>query len=69
VQFQGEKLYFPGGGTYPGGADKYIEDIAALIPLNDGSIRTAIDTGCGVSIWFVQQMCFFSSLSTSLKAQ
>ncbi len=69
VQFQGEKLYFPGGGTYPGGADKYIEDIAALIPLNDGSIRTAIDTGCGVRIWFVQQMCFFPSLSTSLKAQ
>ncbi|CAM6049309.1 unnamed protein product [Sphagnum compactum] len=51
VQFQGEKLYFPGGGTYPGGADKYIEDIAALIPLNDGSIRTAIDTGCGVASW------------------
>jgi hypothetical protein len=49
VQFQGEKLHFPGGGTFSaGGADKYIDDIAALIPLNDGSIRTAIDTGCGV---------------------
>lgn len=52
VQFQGEKLYFPGGGTFSaGGADKYIDDIAALIPLNDGSIRTAIDTGCGVASW------------------
>lgn len=50
VQYQGEKLYFPGGGTFSaGGADQYIEDIAELIPLNDGSIRTAIDTGCGVS--------------------
>lgn len=49
VQFQGEKLHFPGGGTFSaGGADKYIDDIAALIPLNDGTVRTAIDTGCGV---------------------
>jgi len=52
VQYQGEKLYFPGGGTFSaGGADKYIEDIAALIPLDDGTIRTAIDTGCGVGSW------------------
>lgn len=49
VQYRGEKLYFPGGGTFSaGGADKYISDIAALIPLDNGSIRTAIDTGCGV---------------------
>lgn len=40
VQYRGEKLYFPGGGTFSaGGADKYISDIAALIPLNDGSIH------------------------------
>lgn len=52
VQFQGEKLHFPGGGTFSaGGADKYIDDIAALIPLNDGTVRTAIDTGCGVASW------------------
>lgn len=50
VQFQGEQLHFPGGGTFSaGGADKYIDDIAELIPLSDGTIRTAIDTGCGVS--------------------
>ena len=49
VQYKGEKLYFPGGGTFSaGGADKYISDIAELIPLDNGSIRTAIDTGCGV---------------------
>jgi hypothetical protein len=49
VQFHGEKLYFPGGGTFSaGGADKYISDIGELIPLDDGTIRTAIDTGCGV---------------------
>ena len=34
---------------FPNGADAYIDDIAKLINLNDGSIRTAIDTGCGVS--------------------
>jgi hypothetical protein len=50
VQYRGEQLYFPGGGTFSaGGADKYIADIAALIPLDNGSIRTALDTGCGVS--------------------
>lgn len=52
VQYRGEKLYFPGGGTFSaGGADKYIADIAALIPLDNGSIRTALDTGCGVSFY------------------
>jgi len=30
------------------GAEAYIEDLAELIPLTDGSIRTALDTGCGV---------------------
>jgi len=60
VQFQGEKLYFPGGGTFStGGAEKYIEDIAALIPINDGTIRTAIDTGCGVRSWLENSHIFF----------
>ncbi|KAI0520573.1 hypothetical protein KFK09_008049 [Dendrobium nobile] len=46
---------FPGGGTmFPEGADAYIDDINELIPLTDGSIRTAIDTGC----------CKLGSLST-----
>ena len=44
------KFRFPGGGTmFPRGADAYIDDIGRIIPLRDGSIRTALDTGCGVS--------------------
>lgn len=50
IQVDGQRFRFPGGGTmFPHGADKYIDDIAQLIPLTDGAIRTAIDTGCGVS--------------------
>ncbi|KAJ6338110.1 hypothetical protein OIU76_007731 [Salix suchowensis] len=48
VRVEGERLRFPGGGTmFPRGADAYIDDIGKLINLKDGSIRTAIDTGCG----------------------
>ncbi|CAL1373754.1 unnamed protein product [Linum trigynum] len=52
IQVEGERFRFPGGGTmFPRGADAYIDDIGKLIPLTDGSIRTAIDTGCGVASW------------------
>ncbi|XVF22621.1 hypothetical protein REPUB_Repub12eG0187000 [Reevesia pubescens] len=52
VKVEGERLKFPGGGTmFPRGADAYIDDIDKLINLKDGSIRTAIDTGCGVASW------------------
>ncbi|KAH9328285.1 hypothetical protein KI387_000393, partial [Taxus chinensis] len=52
VQVIGDKFHFPGGGTmFPHGADAYIDDINSLIPLTDGTIRTAIDTGCGVASW------------------
>ncbi|GLJ14916.1 hypothetical protein SUGI_0242880 [Cryptomeria japonica] len=48
IQVEGAKFRFPGGGTMvPRGAHAYIDDINNLIPLTDGSIRTAIDTGCG----------------------
>jgi hypothetical protein len=51
IRVDGDKLRFPGGGTmFPHGADAYIDDIGKLIPLHDGSIRTALDTGCGVSL-------------------
>lgn len=51
IQVEGDRFRFPGGGTmFPRGADAYIDDINELIPLTDGSIRTAIDTGCGVSL-------------------
>ncbi|CAI5483248.1 unnamed protein product [Closterium sp. Yama58-4] len=46
---QTEKFSFPGGGTmFHKGADHYLEELGKLIPLTDGSIRTALDTGCGV---------------------
>lgn len=49
IQVEGDRFRFPGGGTgFPRGADAYIDEIAELIPLKDGSIRTALDTGCGV---------------------
>ncbi|KAA8520578.1 hypothetical protein F0562_014834 [Nyssa sinensis] len=52
VRFEGDRFRFPGGGTmFPHGADAYIDDIGKLINLKDGSIRTAIDTGCGVASW------------------
>ncbi|OMP02757.1 putative S-adenosyl-L-methionine-dependent methyltransferase protein [Corchorus olitorius] len=50
IQVEGDRFRFPGGGTmFPRGADAYIDDIAQLIPLTDGTIRTAVDTGCGVA--------------------
>ncbi|KAF3332379.1 methyltransferase PMT17 [Carex littledalei] len=52
IQVQGKRFRFPGGGTmFPRGADAYIDDINKLVPLTDGSIRTALDTGCGVASW------------------
>ncbi|XP_052183717.1 probable methyltransferase PMT15 [Diospyros lotus] len=52
IRFEGDRFRFPGGGTmFPNGADSYIDDIGKLINLKDGSIRTAIDTGCGVASW------------------
>ncbi|KAK9910588.1 hypothetical protein M0R45_034544 [Rubus argutus] len=52
VHYEGDRFRFPGGGTmFPNGADAYIDDIGKLINLKDGSIRTAIDTGCGVASW------------------
>ncbi|XP_011041603.1 PREDICTED: probable methyltransferase PMT16 [Populus euphratica] len=52
IRFEADRFRFPGGGTmFPNGADAYIDDIGRLIDLKDGSIRTAIDTGCGVASW------------------
>ncbi|XP_078432330.1 putative methyltransferase PMT17 [Wolffia australiana] len=52
VQVDNDRFRFPGGGTmFPRGAAAYIDDIAALIPLANGAIRTALDTGCGVASW------------------
>ncbi|XP_066348957.1 probable methyltransferase PMT15 [Miscanthus floridulus] len=52
IRVDGDRFRFPGGGTmFPRGAGAYIDDIGKLIPLHDGSIRTALDTGCGVASW------------------
>lgn len=52
VKFQGNVFKFPGGGTmFPQGANAYIDELASVIPIKDGSVRTALDTGCGVASW------------------
>ncbi|XP_074588006.1 putative methyltransferase PMT2 [Curcuma longa] len=52
VQYEGNVFRFPGGGTqFPQGADKYIEQLASVIPIENGIVRTALDTGCGVASW------------------
>ncbi|XP_057521826.1 probable methyltransferase PMT21 isoform X2 [Amaranthus tricolor] len=50
---EGEKFLFPGGGTmFPKGVSHYVDLMEDLLPqMKDGSIRTAIDTGCGVASW------------------
>ncbi|GFZ02029.1 S-adenosyl-L-methionine-dependent methyltransferases superfamily protein [Actinidia rufa] len=60
VQFQGNVFKFPGGGTmFPQGADAYIDELASVIPIADGSVRTALDTGCGLTC----RALFFACLS------
>ncbi|KAJ3675272.1 hypothetical protein LUZ60_004314 [Juncus effusus] len=50
VQFQGNVFRFPGGGTqFPQGANKYIDQLASVIPISNGTVRTVLDTGCGVA--------------------
>ncbi|XP_044971737.1 probable methyltransferase PMT2 [Hordeum vulgare subsp. vulgare] len=52
IQYRGDVFHFPGGGTmFPNGASSYIDELASVIPLADGTIRTALDTGCGVASW------------------
>lgn len=52
VQYEGNVFRFPGGGTqFPQGADAYIDQLASVIPMKNGTVRTALDTGCGVASW------------------
>ncbi|KAL1347358.1 hypothetical protein HN51_020819 [Arachis hypogaea] len=52
IQYEGNVFRFPGGGTqFPQGADAYIDELASVIPLDNGMVRTALDTGCGVASW------------------
>ncbi|XP_042403490.1 probable methyltransferase PMT20 isoform X1 [Zingiber officinale] len=50
---EGDKFFFPGGGTmFPNGVGEYVKLMQDLIPgMKNGTIRTAIDTGCGVASW------------------
>jgi hypothetical protein len=49
VHYEGNVFRFPGGGTqFPQGADTYIDQLASVIPIAEGKVRTALDTGCGV---------------------
>ncbi|KAL3497979.1 hypothetical protein ACH5RR_040711 [Cinchona calisaya] len=50
---EGEIFLFPGGGTmFPNGVGKYVDLMQDLIPaMTDGTIRTALDMGCGVASW------------------
>ena len=50
IQYEGNVFRFPGGGTqFPQGADTYINQLSSVIPIDNGMVRTALDTGCGVS--------------------
>ncbi|CAL9156692.1 unnamed protein product [Musa hybrid cultivar] len=50
---EGDRFFFPGGGTmFPNGVSVYVDLMQNLIPgMKDGTVRTAIDTGCGVASW------------------
>lgn len=55
IQYEGNVFRFPGGGTqFPQGADKYIDQLASVIPIADGTVRTALDTGCGVCMFYLK---------------
>lgn len=49
MKVEGPYFVFPGGGTmFPGGAGEYIEKLKQYVPLTGGTLRTALDMGCGV---------------------
>lgn len=54
MQKKGDKFLFPGGGTmFPNGVGEYLDQMEKLIPgMKDGTVRTALDTGCGVGFQF-----------------
>ena len=68
---EGEKFLFPGGGTmFPKGVGAYVDLMQDLIPgMKDGTVRTAIDTGCGVislSLSLCVSNCYWLTLSRYL---
>lgn len=58
----GPYFTFPGGGTmFTEGADKYIDKLKQYIPINGGTLRTALDMGCGVGVVFIFFLFIVSS--------
>ncbi|KAK3022851.1 hypothetical protein RJ639_046996 [Escallonia herrerae] len=50
VRLEGDRLFFPGGGTsFPMGIKGYIDRLKKMVPLKSGTIRTVLDVGCGVA--------------------
>ncbi|GLT84528.1 hypothetical protein SLE2022_027530 [Rubroshorea leprosula] len=50
MKVQGTYFIFPGGGTmFSEGAASYIEKLRQYIPVSGGTLRTALDMGCGVA--------------------
>ncbi|EXB44736.1 putative methyltransferase PMT13 [Morus notabilis] len=50
MKLEGPYFIFPGGGTmFPDGAVQYIEKLGQYIPISGGTLRTALDMGCGVA--------------------
>ncbi|KAL8042250.1 hypothetical protein ABFX02_09G038300 [Erythranthe guttata] len=47
VRKEGSVFIFPSGGAQ----SSYIEELASVIPMDNGTVRTALDIGCGVANW------------------
>ncbi|CAA6657212.1 unnamed protein product [Spirodela intermedia] len=65
VHFEGNVFKFPGGGTmFPQGADAYIDELASVIPISDGTVRTALDTGCGYAQRWKSKIHYLQSVAS-----
>eukprot|EP00268_Persea_americana_P052072 TRINITY_DN5812_c0_g1_i1.p1 TRINITY_DN5812_c0_g1~~TRINITY_DN5812_c0_g1_i1.p1 ORF type:complete len:622 (-),score=86.83 TRINITY_DN5812_c0_g1_i1:182-2047(-) len=66
VRLEGDRLVFPGGGTsFPSGVKGYVDQIAQIVPLRTGDVRTVLDIGCGVAS-FGAQLTDFNILTMSV---
>ncbi|KAL5991028.1 hypothetical protein ACLOJK_011934 [Asimina triloba] len=63
VRLVKDRFEFPGGGTsFPKGVKGYVDEIARVVPLKRGKVRTVLDIGCGVSqnflAWILAALCW-----------
>ncbi|KAK1407301.1 hypothetical protein QVD17_38915 [Tagetes erecta] len=50
IKYEGNVFRFLGGEPqFPDGVDAYIDQMASVIPIGNGIVRTALDTGCGAA--------------------